>query len=105
MAEISRPTWIRLWLYGTKKRSAVTRSIWACILFAAVFLAAGFYAPLLYLLATAPPDTDSGMYIVLGMTLMPDLRIIGTAASALLLVVALIYWRAMRWVDRHGSWG
>ena len=38
------------------------------------------------------------------MALMPDLRIMGVIAALVMLLVAFVYWRAMKWMDTHQAW-
>ena len=104
MSDIQRPLWIRLWLYGATKRSSVVASIWWCIAAAPVFFATCYYGPWLYLRATMPEEGNPDMYMGLGMALMPDLRIMGVIAALVMLLVAFVYWRAMKWTDTHQAW-
>ncbi len=104
MSDIQRPLWIRVWLYGTRKRKAVVSSIWFSGIAALVFLAACYYGPWLYLRATMPETTNPAMYLGLGMALMPDFRMMGNLAAVTMLLVAFVYWRALKWMDKNGVW-
>ena len=91
-------------LFGMKRRGCATASLWASLASAAIFALVGLLGPWLYLRFILAGADNPDMAAALGMVLMPDLRLPGLVAAFAMLLVALAYWRARRWVDLQSRW-
>lgn len=81
------PLWVRLGMRWQTTRVEVWASLWA-----AVVTAAGCAACFAVSFVPGAGFTDVGRYVSL-------------LGGFVLLLSALWSWRAMRWVDRYGTWG
>ena len=71
----SYPTWVKLSLWGLTSRTSVVAFAWASL------------AVALGLVTYAAVASEPRLYV-----------------GALFVLAAVAYWRAIVWVDRHGSW-
>ena len=79
------PWWVRLGVAGTRTRGGVLGYFWMCVACLPLFIGIG-----VWLRSESPAFALAGLlFIVAGVSCVP---------------AALMYWLAVRWVDRHGKW-